>query len=179
MSLSWKISKFSKYKKYTLTISMSCIFLLWYFYVYGSSTSCPISTIRWNSMYPTFYSGDTVRVCRDTRYRHEDIVAFRLRDTHYVKRIIALPWDRIIFGKDGYIYRNDERLMEPYIHGDIHFRTASLHRLLIQIDRYGGIVPSHMLIVFGDNRKMSLDSSEYGMIDFDQLIGKVYINSHF
>lgn len=130
-------------------------------------------------MLPTFQNSEVVSVCKkDASFHYEDIIAFRLRSDYYVKRVIALPWDRVIFGKDGYIYRNDIRLDESYVRWNSRFNPNSLRILLVQLENYGQIVPPHMILVLGDNRMLSLDSGEYGMIDFEQVIGHVFSSAH-
>lgn len=140
---------------------------------------CEDTFVRGNSMLPTLKNTETVTVCKNrTLVQNGDIIAFRLRDTYYVKRVIALPWDRVIFGKDGYIYRNDIRLDESYVRWNSRFNPNSLRILLVQLENYGQIVPPHMILVLGDNRMLSLDSGEYGMIDFEQVIGHVFSSAH-
>ena len=80
-----------------------------------------------------------------------------------IKRVIGLPGDTLEI-KDEAVYRNGERLYEPYTkegvtEGDMDLVT----------------VPSDSYFVLGDNRQQSRDSrsEEVGFISRDKLQGKV------
>ena len=81
---------------------------------------------------------------------HGDIVVFKSAggDHRYlVKRVIGLPGDQISFA-GGYVFRNGERLVEPYLQteGETYSET----------ERYS--VPNGYIFVLGDNRLSSKDS---------------------
>ena len=82
----------------------------------------------------------------------------------YIKRVIGLPGDHIVI-KDGAVYRNDEKLSEPYIRAE---NTES------QEDEYSDvIVPEGTVYVMGDNREQSKDSRSFGCIPFERVNGYV------
>ena len=82
----------------------------------------------------------------------------------YIKRVIGLPGDHIVI-KDGEVYRNDEKLDEPYIRAK---NTES------QEDEYSDvIVPEGTVYVMGDNREQSKDSRSFGCIPFERVNGYV------
>ncbi len=82
----------------------------------------------------------------------------------YIKRVIGLPGDHIVI-KDGEVYRNDEKLDEPYIRAK---NTES------QEDEYSDvIVPEGTVYVMGDNREQSKDSRSFGCIQFERVNGYV------
>ena len=82
----------------------------------------------------------------------------------YIKRVIGLPGDHIVI-KDGMVYRNDEKLSEPYIRAE---NTES------QEDEYSDvIVPEGTVYVMGDNREQSKDSRSFGCIPFERVNGYV------
>lgn len=96
----------------------------------------------------------------------------------------------------GYVLRNGVRLKEPYIAEDPDYDMKYTHggsltrdgRGIIQFDssEYGGgfrgfkdarsePLPKDRLLVFGDNRNLSNDSSHWGSLDEKLLIGKAFL----
>ncbi len=110
---------------------------------------------------------------------------------HVVKRIIGVPGDRIRL-RDGVVYRNGERLQEPYLapHDPLDYSTyrdnfpAVAPDLRYQVEpkwaaalpRYiqGGdlVVPPGKYFGMGDNRDRSLDSRFWGFIPRENVIGR-------
>ena len=82
-------------------------------------------------------------------------------DEQYIKRVVGIPGDRIHIS-DGKVYVNDELLTEPYL----SVPTKS-----------GGdwAVPADSLFVMGDNRNNSSDSRAWGMVPFENLVGKAFV----
>jgi signal peptidase I len=123
-----------------------------------------------------------------------DIVVFLSPQTpglHVVKRIIGIPGDRIHL-RNGVVYRNGERLSEPYI---LHDRdvpsdayrdnfpavppsdfdpvwkvwSAELHTY---IDGDDIVIPPDAYFGMGDHRGISLDSRYWGFIPRRNIIGR-------
>lgn len=103
---------------------------------------------------------------------HGDIISFQNEKTndiskrHYgaeagfVKRVIGLPGDRIEI-RDGFVYRNGQRLKEPYT-----ARARSTFGGTVTLDCKELVVSQGKLFVLGDNRTGSLDSRhELGLVD--------------
>ena len=110
---------------------------------------------------------------------------------YVVKRIIGVPGDRIHL-RDGVVYRNGEKLDEPYvIHqpegGYVPYRdnfpavppseftnvTPSWQLLLPQyIQGDDIVVPPNSYFGMGDNRDVSLDSRFWGFIPQENVIGR-------
>jgi signal peptidase I len=110
---------------------------------------------------------------------------------YVVKRIIGVPGDRIHL-RDGMVYRNGEKLDEPYvIHqpegGYVPYRdnfpavppseftnvTPSWQLLLPQyIQGDDIVVPANSYFGMGDNRDVSLDSRFWGFIPQENVIGR-------
>ena len=118
------------------------------------------------SMQPNLYAGDMVLVNR-LAYRfgqpqRGEIIVFKYppepTQTPYIKRIIGLPGDRIQIA-NGQVIVNDQVLVESYI-------SVTTSR--------GGewVVPEQSLFVMGDNRNNSSDSRAWGMVPYDNIIGK-------
>ncbi|MGL5353248.1 MAG: signal peptidase I [Clostridium sp.] len=78
-----------------------------------------------------------------------------------VKRVIGVSGDEVDI-RDGFVYLNNEKLDEPYVDGD----TIN-GRFTLPV-----IVPEGKLFVLGDNRKVSKDSREFGLVDCNQVEGR-------
>jgi signal peptidase I len=82
----------------------------------------------------------------------------------FVKRLIALPgeaWQE----KNGIIYINDKKLIEPYVKPDRRDTGTSYPKR---------IIPPGMYFMMGDNRTQSCDSREWGPVPRQNLIGEVF-----
>ena len=78
----------------------------------------------------------------------------------YIKRVIGLPGDTVQ-GKDGSVYVNGRRLVEPYLpSGTVTSDFGPEH-----------VEPDH-LWVMGDNREHSSDSRMFGQIDQHTIVGR-------
>jgi signal peptidase I len=163
-----------------------------------------------SSMENTLLIGDHVFVNREqfaprTRWlgpivpyrqiRHGDIVVFLSPaepGLYVVKRIIGIPGDRIHL-RDSVVYRNGEKLNEPYvIHqgGEVSYNpyrdnfpavaptefsnvTPDWELALPQhIEGDDVVVPPNSYFGMGDNRDVSLDSRYWGFIPGGNVIGR-------
>ncbi len=126
------------------------------------------------SMVPTLKIGDRVLVNKLSYKLHDprrgDIVVFKAPESarteeikDLVKRLIGLPGDTIE-GKDGRIYINGKPLNEPYLPADVKSRTFGPEK-----------VPPDSYFMLGDNRQYSKDSTFFGPVKRDQLIGRVFM----
>lgn len=120
------------------------------------------------SMEPTLFKGDYV-VVNKLSYKigspeRGDVVVFRYPpnpEEQYIKRVVGIPGDQVHIS-DGKVFVNDKLLTEPYL----NVPTKS-----------GGdwIVPEDSLFVMGDNRNNSSDSRVWGMVPFENLVGKAFV----
>ena len=126
-----------------------------------------ISVVRGHSMQPCLVDGDRLVVDRVSYAFIEvsrfDVVVLRNpRDTSvdYVKRIIGLPGDDVRLQK-GRLYVNGEPVDESF--GPIidQVTTRTFH------------VDKGNFFVLGDNRPVSSDSREFGLVDAALLKGRV------
>ena len=93
-----------------------------------------------------------------------DVIVFRYpRDTSksYIKRIIAVPGDRIAIDK-GRVYINGLLLREEYVPGEYR-DLRSYPETVISAGTY---------FVMGDHRSLSSDSRDFGPIEERFVIGK-------
>jgi len=110
---------------------------------------------------------------------------------YVVKRVMGLPGDRIHL-RDGFVYRNGEKLDEPYV---IHNANDSYNpyrdnfpavppsdfngvypdwalTLPQHIDNGDIVVPENCYFGMGDNRDVSLDSRYWGFVPKENVIGR-------
>jgi len=87
--------------------------------------------------------------------------------TRYVKRIIGIEGDEIDISS-GEVYINGEKIEENYIKGETYSRDISFPIL----------VGENQFFVLGDNREVSQDSRDFGLININQIEGKVTFRIH-
>jgi signal peptidase I len=126
-----------------------------------------------SAMENTLVIGDRILVDRSHYAHHRpeigDIAVFRREGIWEVKRIIALGGDTI-YGHSGLIYRNGQKLWEPYV---IH--TQGFGDPFPNTMDFGPVALSHgQIFVMGDNRDVSYDSRQpkHGPIYFTPESGK-------
>ncbi|UCH60154.1 MAG: signal peptidase I [Anaerolineales bacterium] len=121
------------------------------------------------SMQPTLYEGDFVIVNKLAYNFGEpsrgDVIVFRYppdpEREPYIKRVIGLPGDRVSV-QEKKVLINNEPMLEPYISAPPLYEGT-------------WIVPEGSLFVLGDNRNSSSDSHSWGMVPFDNVIGKAEV----
>ncbi|MCQ4924488.1 signal peptidase I [Tissierella carlieri] len=82
---------------------------------------------------------------------------------YIIKRVIAIPGD-VVDIKDGYVTVNGQKLEESYVRGQT-FENSNFS--------YPLTIPENKVFVLGDNRENSTDSRILGLIDYEQIKGKV------
>lgn len=125
------------------------------------------------SMLPTIESGDTVVIRKTMNVERGDIVVFKDTDIDenlLIKRVVAVGGDTISIGEDGVLrvsYRSDSgevviiETVEPYIKDGANIFLEET------------FVPDGFVYLLGDNRLVSLDSSEFGAVRQNKIIGKM------
>ncbi len=96
--------------------------------------------------------------------QHRDVVVFRYpRDLtkSYIKRVIALPGDRIRIDH-GKVFVNDVRLQEPYV--PVRYTDERSQPEMT--------VPQGEYFVMGDHRSISSDSRDFGPVERSLIYGK-------
>ena len=116
------------------------------------------------SMQPTIVQDDLMFIntlaYRFRPPRRGEIVAVRLagRSAVYVKRLLALPGDRVAF-VNGVLWLNGEALDEPYAQ---RRHDWNLGEVAMGPDDY---------FVLGDNRSMRMEHHDFGTTTADRLVG--------
>ncbi len=122
---------------------------------------------------------------------HGDVIVFLSPaepGLYVVKRVIGTPGDRIHL-RDGVVYRNGEKLDEPYVirQGDYnpyrdnfpevapgpYDQLSPEWRLTLSSHTENGdlVVPPNSIFAMGDNRDVSLDSRFWGFVPRENVIG--------
>jgi signal peptidase I len=117
------------------------------------------------SMLPSLRTGEFVVVNR-LAYKlgepgHGDVIVFKFpRDPEqeYIKRVIGLPGDKVSV-THGRVMINDQVMEEAYIAAQPGYQGE-------------WNVPQGTVFVLGDNRNNSSDSHNWGMVPFEDIIGK-------
>jgi signal peptidase I len=124
-----------------------------------------------------------------------DIIVFKFPyqdHTHYVKRVIGVPGDRVKIVNEK-VYVNDGRLNEPYVVHDptafdpygANFPPADLYLLqsAAVLPQWAAMIPSYIksgelvvppgnYFVMGDNRDHSWDSRYWGFVRRNAIMGR-------
>jgi signal peptidase I len=120
--------------------------------------------VNGTSMYPTL-DGNELLIVNKIIYdvsspSYGDIVVFHTEEQRdFIKRVIGVPGDKIEV-KDGFVYRNNKRLTEPYLAEKMIGDFAAV------------TVPKGHLFVLGDNRNNSKDSRIIGSVDDSAIVGR-------
>lgn len=128
-----------------------------------------VSVVRGLSMAPSLQDGDRLMVDKVSysvaNVSRFDVVVLRYPrnpDVDFVKRVVGLPGDRIAL-HDGLLHVNGTALSEEFTH--VADATAE----------GSWVVPAGKYFVLGDNRPISCDSREFGMVAHELLKGKVRV----
>lgn len=129
------------------------------------------------SMDPTFKDGDRVVVNKFIydlgEVEQDDVIVFESnQDSAYVKRVIGVPGDTVEM-VDKTVYLNGEPLQEDYVthQGESYMDNFTLSDFGVE----GGTIPEGHYLVLGDNRPISRDSRDFGLITEDSIIGEVQL----
>lgn len=138
--------------------------------------------VKGDSMDPTLKDGERVIVNKlgktfGNLERGNVIVFHADENSDYVKRIIGVPGDHIEY-KHDVLYVNGKKTPEPYLeynmkHKNYEEITGSFKSS--DLPNSGGQykIPKDRYLVLGDNREVSKDSRAFGLIDKNQIVGKV------
>ncbi len=143
---------------------------------FGTRLAVQNYRVEGSSMYGTLHNSEFVLVNKlaytRSEPRHGDIIVFNYPEDpseQFVKRIIALPGDSIEI-RQGNVYVNGEKIIEPYID-----RGAQLAGFANRDELSVRTVPAESYFVMGDNRRGSRDSREWGFLPRKYIVGKVWL----
>jgi signal peptidase I len=139
------------------------------------------------SMEPNFYSSQLVLTNRITQwigstpfgksinldYKVGDVVVFQKPgNNEFVKRIVALPGDRVAI-REGYVYVNNLKMLEEYLPPALYTRGGDF----VINNGESVVVPEGHYFCLGDNRPVSNDSryESIGFVNREWVKGKVII----
>jgi signal peptidase I len=131
--------------------------------------------VKGSSMFPTFETGEYLLTDKVTLKRRDpvkgDVIVFKSpMDEHFdfIKRVIGTPGDTVMI-KEGSVYVNGVLLNEPYLPSD--YRTSA-GRFLREGMEFG--IPESSVIAFGDNRNHSSDSRDWGVVPYENIVGRAF-----
>lgn len=141
--------------------------------------------VQGESMMPTLVDGEKAITYKLGEIKRFDIVPLVATDDpslNYVKRVIGLPGDTVVYEEDQ-LYINGQPLSESYLdqykqewHNSGESSPLTENFTLLELTGYE-TVPENSYFVLGDNRKVSKDSRfpDVGFIPKDNIIGKAKI----
>jgi signal peptidase I len=114
----------------------------------------------------------TTDIAKNYDYKRGDVVIFQ-KPNHddFIKRIIALPGDRIMI-EDSFVYINGSRIYETYIPREFQTKT---YTFLSEGEEK--TVPQGHYFLMGDNRSNSKDSrfDDIGFVERRHIKGRVFL----
>lgn len=125
-----------------------------------------------SSMSPAYNDGDIVIVLTKKAFDfnklgHNDVVIINEENEQICKRIAAVPGDIIIYN-DGYLFLKNADNKNSILN-----ENKPIETFLGQIGNREIKINENEYFVLGDNVQNSVDSTEFGPVNKDQIIGKV------
>lgn len=122
-----------------------------------------------DSMLPGLRSNDRVVMSRllvlTNNFQKNDIIVCKItrngQTRNVIKRVIGFPGDIVVIS-GGTVFINGEPIHEQYIDGQ---NTEGEVNYYLKEDEY---------FILGDNRNISMDSRDFGVIKRKELVGKIF-----
>ena len=120
--------------------------------------------VRGGSMEPTFKNGELhaawllQHAWRPPQRGEVVVISMSGTRAFYLKRILALPGERIAFDR-GTLLINNDRQPEPYLHGTGNWTMAEM------------TVPDGEYFVAGDNRSIPIERHTLGTVNRKMIVG--------
>lgn len=138
--------------------------------------------VRGGSMLPNFHTGERI-FTQSVGYRFKppqrgDVIVFRYPlapANDFIKRVVGLPGEEISLNGEKIIIKNSQYpggfiLSESYLPAG---PATGGKKFLTEGVLYK--IPLENIMVFGDNRKDSSDSREWGPVPIKNIVGKVFL----
>lgn len=119
-----------------------------------------------DSMVPNIKNTDLTVVYKlDRHYKQGDVVLISKNGTSYILRIVGVPGSTISFSEIGDVLLDGEIYYEDYIYDETYVEdNKNIFPLKLNEDEY---------FLLGDNREISEDSREFGVVNSKDIKGKV------
>ncbi len=149
-----------------ISISASVVFIIFnnYYFIY---------TINGKSMEPEFKELDRIFIRKTNgnySFNRFDIIIFNKNSDNKslsIKRIIGTPEETIEI-RQNVIFINGKKLNEPFL------KKIDKREIIKDPKNLNLIkIPKNSFYLIGDNRELSKDSRNYGVIEKERIIGKV------
>lgn len=91
----------------------------------------------------------------------------------YIKRVVALPGERVVVDPRGHVFINGQRLVEPYVKGDCPVDSQGMG----PCRTLNAVVPAGHVLTLGDNRANSWDGRFWpggAFLPQNQIIGRAF-----
>ncbi len=129
-----------------------------------------------DSMKPNLNNGELLLVRKigynGSAIKRSDIIVLKTTDTNgnqeeIIKRVIGLPGEHISY-KNNKLYVNNDLVEETYKFRDT--KDFNLEEICSCTS-----IPAGKYLILGDNRPISKDSTEFGLIDEEDIVGKAVL----
>lgn len=139
--------------------------LSWCDYEGGMEDCSKIANTQNRRVAPEFIIKDS-----DFKPEHQMIVEIPHDGYNLAKRIVGLPGD-VLKINDGYLYVNGEKLDEPYLWKPGMTYGGSFLGQCKEVT-----IPNGKMLVMGDNRPLSFDGSEFGLLEINSVVSYLPYN---
>lgn len=131
--------------------------------------------VEGNSMENTLNQNDMILMEKFTEINRFDVIVFQLPDgTIYVKRVIGLPGEEIVYENDQ-LYVDGKAIEEPFLIKNLRKDDGTTpYTTNFTLEELVGAtnLAEDDYFVLGDNRRLSKDSRSFGSVKSQEIIGK-------